>query len=95
MLLEKGEVRCADEALSRADTALRQARDDAAALEEAVASRDVTTMGAALDRLRLRAAGSREAEMAAISCSLPQAVRVTDHTLVTVVVDGLIARVEP
>ena len=89
------EIRCADEALSRADVALRRAREDAASLEAAVASRDELTTSGLVARLRTRAGTSREAQVTAVGCTMPEASRQTDRTLITVRVDPRIARIEP
>jgi hypothetical protein len=91
----RDEVRCADEALSRADVALRRSFDDAAVLAAAVASRDGQATLSALARIRQRAAASHEAEVAAVSCSASEIVAPRDQTMVTVRVDPRIVRIEP
>jgi|SRR5208337_2898567 hypothetical protein len=91
----RDEVRCADEALSRADVALRRAREDSATLEDAVALREEQAVRATLERLHQRAAASHEAEVLALSCSPSDVVMARDQTIVTVHVDPLIAHFDP
>jgi hypothetical protein len=91
----RDEVRCADDALSRADVALRRSRDDAAVLDAALASRDAQTTLSALARIRMRAVQSHEAQVAAVLCSAPEIITPRDRTLVTVHVDPAVARFAP
>jgi Xaa-Pro aminopeptidase len=89
------EIRCADEALSRADVALRRAREDQGMLEAAVASHTDPAMRAVLERMRQRAAASHEARVLADACSSPEASRPGDRTLVIVRIDPRIAQLDP
>jgi hypothetical protein len=91
----RDEVRCADEALSRADVALRRSHDDLNILDAAVAMRDAQMALPALARIRQRAVASHEAEMTAKACSATEVVAVGDRTTVTLYVDPAIARFEP
>lgn len=52
-------------------------------------------MSALVARLRTRASTSREAQVTAVACTMPEAAHQADRTLVTVRVDPRIARVEP
>lgn len=88
------EVRCADESLSRADVALRNARDDAAEIAQAVAVRQWSSALAAFERLRRRASASHEARVLATTCSAPPA-PAGDRTVVTVRIDPGVPRVNP
>lgn len=80
----RGEIRCADESLSRADVALRRAHEHAANVAAATANHDVAAVRAELARVRMWAAASHEAEVLAISCSSPAVLRPGDRTVVTV-----------
>jgi hypothetical protein len=92
----RDEIRCADESLSRADVALRNAREDAAEIAPATAARQWPAALAALERVRRRASASHEARVLAMTCSTPQtAVLPGDRTMVTVRVDRRVARVDP
>jgi hypothetical protein len=89
----RDEIRCADESLSRADVALRRAREDASDLSVAMASHDATAASAALERVRVRYSASHEAEVLALSCTAPVILRPGDRTRVTVHVDPAVAQV--
>jgi hypothetical protein len=78
-------VRCVDEALSRADVALRHAREDVSILDAAVAARDAPASSEILERLRARVSASHEAVVSAASCRTSDAARYVDRTLVTVI----------
>ncbi len=78
-------VRCVDEALSRADVALRHAREDISILDAAVAARDAPASSEILERLRARVAASHAAVVSAASCRTSDAARYADRTLVTVI----------
>lgn len=84
-------VRCVDEALSRADVALRRAREDASILDAALAARDASLSGEILERLRARVAASHAAVVSAASCRTSDAVRYVEGTLVTVIRPGHVA----
>lgn len=88
------QMRCADEAMSRADVALRHACEDAAALDAAVATHDAKPVDDLLARLRLGAAASHQAVVSAASCSLPDEVRPVEGTRVTVT-PPLLPRLDP
>ncbi len=90
-----GEIRCADEALSRADVALRRAREDTAELGAAGFTHDANGVRAALDRVRLRADASHEAAVLAMTCSSPSIQRPDERTRVIVRIDPGVARIEP
>jgi hypothetical protein len=79
------EVRCSDEALSRADVALRRAREDAAEMGADFASHERLAARAALQRMRWRAVDSHEAVVTAAEC-VPRAGVVDGRTSVTVLV---------
>ncbi len=79
------EVRCSDEALSRADMALRRGREDFQALTAALTARDEKEAAAALHRLQARAAASRDAAAIARGCLARPGPRVPEKTEVTVV----------
>jgi hypothetical protein len=78
-------VRCADEALSMADVALRRGRDDVTQMAAQYGANDPPAARAALGRLRWRAAASHEAAATASRC-IAQEVP-ADHTVVIVSVD--------
>ncbi len=78
-------VRCVDEALSRADVALRHAREDVSMLDTAVVARDAPASSEILERLRARVAASHDAVVSAASCRTSDAARNVDRTLVTVI----------
>jgi hypothetical protein len=91
----RDEVRCADEALSRADVALRRSREDATTLDDAVTARHTATALTALERIRGRATASREAGVLAKTCSPSGVVVSGDRTVVSVHVDPAIVRLVP
>jgi hypothetical protein len=78
------EVRCSDEALSRADAAFRHGREDAAQLSTALSAHDDLGAATALQRLRFRFLASRDAAVAASKCIVEDAGRGKDRTQVTV-----------
>jgi hypothetical protein len=78
------EIRCSDEALSRADVALRHGREDAAELTTALTAHDDQTAASALQRLRARFLASRDAAVTAGKCIAIDAARGPDQTQVTV-----------
>lgn len=80
-------VRCADEALSMADVALRRGRDDVAQMAASYVADDRPAARASLQRVRLRAGASHEAAVAASQCNASEVV--VDHTVVTVHVERL------
>jgi len=63
------ELRCADEALSRADVALRRGREDAALLAAQLATHDVHSASATLRRVRQAWTASHDAAASASWCS--------------------------
>ena len=79
-------VRCADEALSLADVALRRGRDEAAEMMADYAGKDRPAARASLDRLRMRAGASHDAAAGAGRCNAPDVP--TDRTVVTVLRAG-------
>jgi hypothetical protein len=81
------EVRCSDEALSRADVALRHGREDAAQLFEALNAHDARAVLTALSHLRARAAASRGAASSATRCIPQENARRPDRTQVIIHVD--------
>jgi hypothetical protein len=83
-------VRCADEALSEADVALRRGREEVAMMAAQYAASDRPAARSALQRLRLRAGASHEAAVQASQCNALEVL--VDHTTVTVRVDPLGAR---
>jgi hypothetical protein len=87
-------IRCVDESLSRADVALRRAREDASVLDAALAAHDAPAMGEILERLRVRASASHEAVVAAASCSPRDGAHSVDRTLVTVIAPRHVARLD-
>jgi hypothetical protein len=82
------EVRCADEALSRADVALRRGREDAAQMSVALAAHDAPAAATALRRLMGRFTASSDAAAVAGRCIPQEVARGTDRTQVTVYVDS-------
>jgi hypothetical protein len=78
------EIRCSDEALSRADVALRRGREDADDIRAAFASGDAKAATAALHRLQARATASHDAATTASQCIVQPGVRGTDRTQVIV-----------
>jgi len=78
------EVRCADEALSRADVALRHGREDEAVLVAQLAARDAQGAWVTLERLRQRWAASRSAAVSASYCAAIRAAGADDRTTVIV-----------
>jgi hypothetical protein len=89
------EVRCADEALSRADVALRRGRDDAADMAAELVSHDLQAALSTLQRLRLRSFASHDAAVNAGRCSATEPSGPRDRTLVTVHIDPAVPRVDP
>jgi hypothetical protein len=90
----RSEVRCADESLSRADVALRAAREDETEVDGAVAARRWAAVLPALERVRRRAAASHEARVLAMTCSATAATALpNDRTLVTLRIDPGVPRV--
>ena len=85
---QPAEIRCADEALSRADAALRWARDDVSELEARLAARDLRGARLALARLLFRETDSRDAVRMAAACAASDAARAAGVTTVTIRVDG-------
>jgi len=80
-------VRCADEALSLADVALRRGREDVTQMAAQFGANDPPAARATLERLRWRASASHEAAATASRCNA-QDVPV-DHTVVIVSVRSL------
>lgn len=78
------EVRCADEALSRADVALRSGRQDATLVLEQLGAHDMLGASATLQRLRQRWTASHDAAASASFCSARKAGRGSDWTTVSV-----------
>jgi hypothetical protein len=78
------EVRCSDEALSRADVALRRAREDVQALTAALTARDDNAAQSAMHSLQAHAAASHDAAGLAKGCIAPPGQRTADRTQVTV-----------
>jgi hypothetical protein len=79
------EVRCSDEALSRADVALRRAREDFQALTAALTARDDKAAETAMHSLKAHAAASHDAAGIAKGCLAPASGKKTnDRTQVTV-----------
>src|SRR5258708_24744814 len=62
------EMRCSDEALSRADVALRRGREDLQELSAALTAHDAKTAASALNRLQARVVASRDAASIARAC---------------------------
>jgi hypothetical protein len=93
------ETRCTNDALSRADVALRGAREDSAAMATHFASGELQAARAALTRIRQRTGWSREAALASVDCSPATSAWIArgplDATTVTVTVDPNVPRVEP
>ena len=93
------EVRCSDEALSRADVALRRGKEDAQALTAALSARDDKGATSAFHRLQARALASRDAATIAKGCLASETgLRGPDRTQVIVHVDPrlpAVARVAP
>lgn len=86
---------CTNEALSRADVALRRAREDLSRLSAAWSDGDVGSARAALLTIRSRATASQEAAARASWCVQPE-VRVSgEKTRVTMQVDPSIVPFEP
>ena len=83
------EVRCADEALSRADVALRYGRQDASLLVDELGAHDMAAASATLQRLRQRGTAARDAAASASFCSAHRAGRGSDWTTVRVEGPGL------
>jgi hypothetical protein len=83
------EVRCADEALSRADVALRRGREDLQAMTGALTAGDAKTATTAMHRLEARALASHDAVAIAKGC-IPRdrAAHAPDRTQVIVQVVG-------
>lgn len=81
------EVRCSDEALSRADVALRHGREDAAELFAALTAHDARAAADALTRLRARAVASRGAASTATRCIPQENALRPDRTQVIIHVD--------
>ena len=88
------EVRCSDEALSRADVALRRGREDAAQLSEALATRDSAAAASMLRRLRARATASHDAASTAGRCIPQGGPHGPDRTQVTVHVETAVPPIE-
>ncbi len=78
------EVRCSDEALSRADVALRRGREDLQALTAALTARDDQAAETAMHSLKAHAAASHDAAGIAKGCLAPPGKRTSDRTQVTV-----------
>jgi hypothetical protein len=83
------EVRCSDEALSRADVALRRGKEDVQDMTVALSTHDAKTAVSALHRLQARVAASRDAAAIAKAC-IPResTAHGPDRTQVTVHVSG-------
>ncbi len=81
------EVRCSDEALSRADVALRHGREDAAQLFEALNAHDAKAVTSALNHLRARATAARGAASSAARCIPQENGRRPDRTEIIIHVD--------
>jgi hypothetical protein len=77
------EIRCSDEALSRADVALRHGKEDAADLHAALAAHEDQAAASALQRLRARSLASGDAAVIASKCIIDDSAR-GDRTKVTV-----------
>jgi hypothetical protein len=89
---QREEIRCADEALSRADVALRRSREDLDALQQAARAHSTGAVKSTLDRLRLRAAASHAAAVMAATCE-PGQISPASETTVVVTIDPQIAPV--
>jgi hypothetical protein len=83
------EVRCADDALSRADVALRYSRQEASLLVDELAAHDMQAASATLQRLRQRGMAARDAATSASFCSARRTGRGSDWTTVRVEGPGL------
>jgi hypothetical protein len=84
------EVRCSDEALSRADVALRRGREDVQEMTVALTAHDAKAAATAMHRLEARAAASRDAAAIARGCivqpaaaSRPEGTQVIVHVSAT------------
>lgn len=77
----RDEVRCADEALSRADVALRAARDEVSALPRPGATIDLAMVHHTLGEVRARATAAHAARVMAVTCTLPHAMTTMGDTI--------------
>lgn len=79
------EVRCSDEALSRADVALRRGKEDVKDMTLALAAHDNRSAQSAMHRLQARALASRDAAAIARVCIMHETgARAPDRTEVIV-----------
>jgi hypothetical protein len=90
-----GALACTNEALARADVALRYGRDDATRVWLAWSAGDASLARAALATLRVRAAASQEAVVRASRCVLPEVVVHEEGTRVTLWIDPTLPLIEP